>query len=401
MLPTLAHWTWAGFVDVEYIALGSNFGGVGPAPAGKFPSVGYFGTRDMVGNVKEWCWNQNDSGQRFILGGDYTDPVHQATKLRALSPFDRSPGNGFRCVRPRGAVDPVSLAPKVIGVDEVPKPVSDEVYQAYRSAFAYDPPDLEAKSERSAEDAQDWKVEKVSFSAAYANARVPAYVYLPKKGRPPYQTIVYFPPQFAEFMETFSANIGAFNYLLRSGRAIVFPVYEGTFERMREFSPLPRTPLLMKELIIRRIQDGQRALDYVASRPDLDHDHVGFLGTSLGAAYAPILLAVDQRFHAAVLHDGGLAVLQTLASAPLLPEVNQAPFAARVKIPVLMINGLFDNIFPPEIAQKPMFELFGSPSTDKRYVQLNAGHGVVFHDRSRVVRETLDWFDRYLGPVSR
>ncbi|HLG98476.1 MAG TPA: protein kinase [Bryobacteraceae bacterium] len=400
-LPTLAHWIQAAFWNIEYAAPLSNFSGKGPVPAGTYPGTGNYNTRDMAGNVKEWCWNQNESGLRFILGGDFSDPVHQATKLRVLSPFDRSVGNGFRCVRPRQPLDAAALAPKTIRVLDVPKPVSDEAFQGYRDSFAYDPVDLDIRTEAPTREEADWRVEKVSFVSAYPNTRIPTYVYLPKNARPPYQTIVYFPPQVAEYLDVFSANVNIFNYLLRSGRAIVFPIYEGTYERTREFPPAPTAEVVFKQLIVRRVQDAQRAVDFISSRPDLDATRVGYLGTSLGAAYGPLVVAVDSRFRAAVLHDGGLVVLRNLLSAPLMPEVNQAPFAARVKVPVLMINGTFDNIFPPDIAQKPMFDLFATPANQKRYVQLSTAHGVLADDRPRVVRETLDWFDKYLGAVAR
>jgi hypothetical protein len=43
-----------------------------------------------------------------------------------------------------------------------------------------------------------------------------------------------------------------------------------------------------------------------------------------------------------------------------------------------------------------MFEGFGTPREQKRQVIYEAGHLV---PRSDIIRETLDWFDRYLGPV--
>jgi hypothetical protein len=44
-----------------------------------------------------------------------------------------------------------------------------------------------------------------------------------------------------------------------------------------------------------------------------------------------------------------------------------------------------------------MFELLGTPSADKRLALLQGGH---IPDRAEdVIREVLDWLDRYLGPV--
>ena len=62
-----------------------------------------------------------------------------------------------------------------------------------------------------------------------------------------------------------------------------------------------------------------------------------------------------------------------------------------------MVNGRFDELFPVEINQLPLFELLGTPAADKRHVILDSGHGSP--PRAEVLRETLGWFDKYLGPV--
>ena len=61
-----------------------------------------------------------------------------------------------------------------------------------------------------------------------------------------------------------------------------------------------------------------------------------------------------------------------------------------------MLNGRYDFFFPYETSQKPMFELLGTPSEHKRQVVYETGHSV---PRKELVKESLDWLDRYLGPV--
>ena len=48
-------------------------------------------------------------------------------------------------------------------------------------------------------------------------------------------------------------------------------------------------------------------------------------------------------------------------------------------------------------SQRPLFRLLGTPEADKKHVLFESGHVPPFPD---VVRETLDWLDRYLGPVT-
>jgi pimeloyl-ACP methyl ester carboxylesterase len=76
--------------------------------------------------------------------------------------------------------------------------------------------------------------------------------------------------------------------------------------------------------------------------------------------------------------------------------VDLLNFAPRVKVPVLMLNGRFDFIFPLASSQEPMFRLLGTPKEQKRRVVYDTGHDV---PRNELIKESLDWLDRYLGPV--
>lgn len=107
---------------------------------------------------------------------------------------------------------------------------------------------------------------------------------------------------------------------------------------------------------------------------------------------APVVLAVENRFKTAVLESGGLEFQQTL------PEADQINFVSRVRIPVLMLNGRYDHFFPVESSQVPLYRLLGTPEKDKRHIVYETGHAV---PRKDFIRETLDWLDKYLGPVKR
>ena len=78
------------------------------------------------------------------------------------------------------------------------------------------------------------------------------------------------------------------------------------------------------------------------------------------------------------------------------PEGDAINYVSRVKIPVLMLGGRHDYIFPLETAQKPMFERLGTPAEHKRQVIFDSGH--TNFPRSESIREVLGWLDRYLGP---
>jgi len=55
--------------------------------------------------------------------------------------------------------------------------------------------------------------------------------------------------------------------------------------------------------------------------------------------------------------------------------------------------------FPVETSQLPMFRLLGAPEKDKKHVLRDGGHGDVGPGFRESIKEALDWFDRYLGPV--
>ena len=52
--------------------------------------------------------------------------------------------------------------------------------------------------------------------------------------------------------------------------------------------------------------------------------------------------------------------------------------------------------FPVRTSQMPMYNLFGTPLKDKKIIVYEAGHRV---PRIELIKETLAWYDKYLGPV--
>jgi fermentation-respiration switch protein FrsA (DUF1100 family) len=63
-----------------------------------------------------------------------------------------------------------------------------------------------------------------------------------------------------------------------------------------------------------------------------------------------------------------------------------------------MLNGDSDSTFPLPV-QKRLFSLLGTPAEHKRHLVYPGGHGVFAVRRSEMVKEMLDWLDRYLGHV--
>jgi dienelactone hydrolase len=347
----------------------------------------------MAGNVKEWCWNESGGGKRFVLGGGFGEPTYMFIDQDAQSPWDRRSNYGFRCVKLAAPPPPAALARIEPATRDYSKekPASDESFRAYKGLYAYDRGELNARVEET-ETTEDWTREKVSFNAAYGGERVIAHLYLPKNGTPPYQTVVYFPGSGAIHADKFTLSQYA-DFIPKSGRALMAPIYKSTFERRDDLrSDYPEPTAFWRDHNVAWSKDVGRSIDYLETRKDIDRGSLAYLGLSWGSAVAPIVLAVENRFKTAVLESGGLEFQRAL------PEADQINFVTRVRIPVLMLNGRYDHFFPVESSQLPLFRLLGTPAKDKKHVIYETGHAP---PRKEFIRESLDWLDKYLGPVKR
>ena len=400
-LPTIYHWNNAANQLLSpYIVPLSNFSGRGLAPVGHYQGISGYGTYDMAGNAKEWCWNEAAGNQRCILGGAWDEPVYMFNQAYAHPPFHRYGNFGFRCVKhiSQGALSKAVTGPVIFSARNYKeeRPVSEETFRVYRSLYSYDKTPLNAAVESVDESDPDWRKERITFTAAYGNERVIAFLFLPKKFSPPFQTVVYFPPTSAfDFRFSEDMYVERVELIIKSGRAILWPIYKGTYERRGagdEFRSATGTSSLYRDYVIYWSKDLGRSIDYLETRPDLDSQKIGYYGLSWGATIGPILVALENRLKVGVFYAGGFE------PGKALPEVDQINFVPRVTIPVLMLNGRYDWFFPLETSQLPMFRLLGTPEEHKRHAIFETGHVV---PRSQQMKETLDWLDRYLGSPRR
>jgi len=400
-LPTVRHWSRAagttGTWGARWVVAASNFGSKGPIAVGRSAGLNRFGAYDMTGNVREWCLNEekDSGGQRFILGGGWNDAPYAFGDLYAQSPWDRSPTNGFRLM---------TCGKERIGLEQAREPIAKEFrdytketavgdaeYRVFLRMYAYDRTPLNARIEAT-ESTDEWVRQKVSFDAAYGTERMIAYLFAPRRGTPPFQPVVYFPGSNVVFQSSIDQELSSWGFLVRGGRMVVYPVLRGTLERRTELRDLdPNASIAYRDYVIQWARDLGRTLDYLETRQDVDAARVGFFGWSWGGAMGGLMPAVEPRFKAVVLHVAGLMM------TPSAPEVDPINFLPRIRAPVLMLNGKLDHDFPLQTSQIPMFERFGTPPEHKRHRVFDDGHLV---PRSALIKETLDWYDRYLGPVS-
>jgi serine/threonine protein kinase/dienelactone hydrolase len=410
-LPTTFHWGIASggytplimfpqLAGISVFAPFSNFEGQGPVPAGSLPGITPHGAYDMAGNVREWCWNETPKG-RLIRGGAWNDNTYMFLNLSQASPFDRSSENGFRCALypdferiPESAFSLAELGEARDFYKE--KPVPDSIFQVYKDQFSYDKTDLNALVESRDESSEDWIEERITFDAAYGSERVIGILFLPKNTAPPYQTVIYFPGSQAIFRNSSKdlENDMEFkvflSFIVKNGRAALYPVYKGTMERRDDalfFADV--NSHLYAESQIKWVKDFKRCIDYLETRQDIDSDKLAYYGMSWGGCLGPLIAAVEPRLKASVLLGGGLEVEGR-------SEVHPFNYVTRVKTPTLMLNGRYDTSTPYETSIKPMFELLGTPDEHKDLKLYDTDH---IPPRNEFIKETLAWLDRYLGPV--
>jgi pimeloyl-ACP methyl ester carboxylesterase len=222
-----------------------------------------------------------------------------------------------------------------------------------------------------------------------------AYLFLPKRVRPPFQVVAFFPSARVNSLPSSSelGDLTFMDFVVDSGRAVIYPIYQYLYERHGDVSPYPG-PNFARETLIQWSKDLGRSLDYLETRDDIDMTRVGYLGVSQGAADGVVLATIEDRIKAVVLLDGGFFRFE---KPP--PGMDPVDFAVRLKRPVLMVNGRYDWTFPLETSQDPMFEMLGTPAADKRHVVFDTPHDVRFR-QGELTKQVLGWYDTYLGKVN-
>jgi dienelactone hydrolase len=181
----------------------------------------------------------------------------------------------------------------------------------------------------------------------------------------------------------------------RSGRAVIVPVYKGTYDRKLDKPTYPPDGIQSRNLYIQRSQDLRRTIDYLQTRQDIDVDRLAYVGLAWGGQMGPVMVAPEPRFKAGVFLLGGICACKRH------PASDPANFAPRVEIPILMLNGREDSRFPYETAQQPLFRLLGTPEPHKRHILLPGEHCIGWEYRRQYHEEIGKWLDEYLGPVRR
>jgi serine/threonine protein kinase/formylglycine-generating enzyme required for sulfatase activity len=385
---------WGVFYPGDPLKGRANFG-TGPLPttSAEF-GMSAFGAHNMAGNVAEWTSNESSDGF-LATGGAWGDPTYTFSQFGGRPGFFSSEKLGFRCARiaakssgDQGGL-PIQLA------QEVPRYAapSPQVFARLASEYDYQKTPLDARIEHATE-TSEWKREKITFNGANG-ARAIAYLYLPHHAPRPLQVMYYLPAGdvaggFRSLPDSMDDRMAPF---VRAGRAAFGVVLEGYIERLRPagFVPPAVTTVEYTELVVNRVTDLRRGLDYLETRTDIDRTRMAALAPSAGSVLGLILGALETRYRTFVFIGAGIPASYRAINA----GANPINFASYIRAPKLILQGRYDEDTPVRTATEPFFKLLSEP---KRLTLYDGGH---VPSVEVVMSTTSGWLDEHLGRVVR
>ena len=94
-------------------------------------------------------------------------------------------------------------------------------------------------------------------------------------------------------------------FIPKSGRALVYPIYQGTYERQID----RRGPNDDRDYKIQLGKDLRRTVDFLETREDIDSEKLAYYGLSWGAYEGPLMTAIEPRFAGKRARGGRVAAL--------------------------------------------------------------------------------------------
>jgi len=388
-LPTVHHWRRAyAQAALSWEIVHSNVESAAAAPVGEYRGIGWVGTLDMLGNVREWC--ANAAGDfKSTLGGGWDDAAYlvepSITNPGELPAFDRSPSNGVRLARlndERSASAAMLQRIEPWQHREYVEPASDEAFAAILRNYEYSTAPMNASVDESTL-IRGFTRHRISFDIDEGGDRMHLYLYLPDEGGARHPVMYYLASAHAFYLTSIEEFRLHLDFMLKRGWAVVVPVLDHQFERGTGIPP-SLAGVQYRDQFVRWMREMRRSLDYLETRADLDMNLLVYYGFSWGGRLGAAALAIESRFKAGILNQAGMGFFRHY-------DVIEEHYLPRVTQPVLQFNGRFDSDFRLEESATPFFEMLGSEH--KKHVVGPTGH---FVPMKTVIGETLAWLDTHI-----
>lgn len=153
-----------------------------------------------------------------------------------------------------------------------------------------------------------------------------------------------------------------------------------------------------RNIISQTVFDLRRAIDFIYTREDIDHQRIGFYGISLGGITGTIFCGVEDRVKVPVIVIAGGQLNLLFGTKALSQEakdytsiIEPLNFIKQISPrPLLMINAENDEVVPPMMTKI----LYKSAKEPKNIIWYPTRH----HDipQKKVFQDGVDWYQKYL-----
>ena len=269
----------------------------------------------------------------------------------------------------------------------------------------------------------DYRIEKLIFESQ-PRFYVPAHLYVPKRGTPPYPAILFplgheFDTKARPLWQLFLGTLATRGYVVLTydpvGQGERIQLYDPdwgeskVFRNNTEHSILGIQCLLIGDNLARySVWDGMRALDYLLSRPEVDATRIACTGNSGGGNMTAFLAALDDRIQVAAPScwiNSWQSLLETIgqqdAEQVLIPSIQDGldhgdfiyAFAPK---PYLILSAIRDFFAIKGVREtydeaKRIYAMLGAEE------KLHKAEADAGHDYSKPLRmAAYRWFGRWL-----
>ena len=315
---------------------------------------------------------------------------------------------GVLAVGERAIAQPTEVPPPIV------QPAGEEAYQALLQFLNYDrgqPLDARIVAR---EEIEEYEREKVVFNGI-RGARVPGYLAFPKDHARPCPVVLELHGMTGNKNAWWQDQEGyrgglVTRGLLASGIAVLAldgPSHGERISTNDYESPWNPQEVEYRDHTLRGVVEYRIAMDYLATRAEVDTSRLGVIGYSMGGVQTFMLTAADARVRTAVAcvppptgykmarrYAPNLTVAQYLADAALTPPrvelANPQQWARGIgSRPFLMLVGRTDEWYTPDEAQQ-LFDLVPSPT--KELVFYDSGHALP----PEYATKTVQWLVAHL-----
>lgn len=345
-------------------------------------SVNYNGIYDMAGNVREWVSNSfTDDYSKGILGGSYADDSYVPFDFFSQNAWDRSSYNGVRLVKKLEADNSGEIFYKRENLRNFYDnfQTTEKEWKLIKSLYLYDKESISFK---------DLAVTKVadrdyfchSSDIIYDNTILPIHNLQANPDIKSKIALIYFPGSNSIYRDKL-VYPDFFDDFLQAGIDIIYPEYLSTYSRQDDIrTDIGNRSMNYRDHSITWVKEVRYAVDYAIKNGYEPH----YFGVSWGGQMGVNILAIEDRLKTGVLAVGGISL------DDVREEIQPEKYAARIKMPTLLLNGRYDYFFPYQSSQLPLYNLLNLDKENKRHVVVEEAHYVPSHI---AVEETLNWIN--------